>query len=111
MRKTWQPAPTLLKDCKDILVIGLLWHVDALLTSSVVSFAQSSLLLTDLSIVIEILGVSIKACQVGLRFPLWPEKGGLYFNESSADKGFGDGGIIAILKGALELTSGNLEFI
>ena len=111
MRKTWQPAPTLLKDCKDILVIGWLWHVDALLTLSVVAFAQSSLLLTDLSIVIEILGVSIKACQVGLQFPLWPDKGGLYFNESSADKGFGDGGIIAILKGAPELTSGNLEFI
>ena len=73
---------------------------------------RASLLLTsDLSIVLEILGVSIKACQVGLQFPLWPDKGGLYFNESSADKGFGDGGIIAILKGSSELTSGNLEFI
>ena len=39
------------------------------------------------------------------------KKGGLYFNENGADKGFGDGGIIAILKGAPELTSGNLEFI
>ena len=39
------------------------------------------------------------------------KKGGLYFNENGADKGFGDGGIIAILKGAPGLTSGNLEFI
>ena len=39
------------------------------------------------------------------------KKGGLYFNENSSDKGFGDGGIIAILKGAPDLTSGNLEFI
>ena len=39
------------------------------------------------------------------------KKGGLYFNENGADKGFGDGGIIAILKGAPELNSDNLEFI
>jgi hypothetical protein len=39
------------------------------------------------------------------------EKGGLYFNENGADKGFGDGGLIAILKGAPELTANNLEFI
>ena len=39
------------------------------------------------------------------------KKGGLYFNENGADKGFGDGGIIATLKGAPDLTSGNLEFI
>ena len=39
------------------------------------------------------------------------KKGGLYFNENGADKGFGDGGIIAILKGAPDLTSSNLEFI
>ena len=38
------------------------------------------------------------------------KKGGLYFNENGADKGFGDGGIIAILKGKPDLTSGNLEF-
>ena len=37
-------------------------------------------------------------------------KGGLYFNENGADKGFGDGGIIAILKGAPELTSNHLIF-
>ena len=39
------------------------------------------------------------------------KKGGLYFNENGADKGFGDGGIIVILKGAPDLTSTNLEFI
>ena len=39
------------------------------------------------------------------------KKGGLYFNENGADKGFGDGGIIAILKGAPELTASNLEFV
>ena len=39
------------------------------------------------------------------------KKGGLYFNENGADKGFGDGGIIAILKGAPDLTGSNLEFI
>jgi len=38
-------------------------------------------------------------------------KGGLYFNENGADKGFGEGGIIAILKGAPELTASNLVFI
>ena len=38
------------------------------------------------------------------------KKGGLYFNENGANKGFGDGGIIAILKGTPELTSGDLEF-
>ena len=39
------------------------------------------------------------------------KKGGLYFNENGAEKGFGDGGIIAILKSAPNLTSDNLEFI
>ena len=38
------------------------------------------------------------------------KKGGLYFNENGADKGFGDGGLIAILKGAPDLTANNLEF-
>tara|TARA_B100000674_G_scaffold471825_1_gene461021 strand:- start:260 stop:1207 length:948 start_codon:yes stop_codon:yes gene_type:complete len=38
-------------------------------------------------------------------------KGGLYFNENGEENGFGDGGIIAILKGGPDLTSGNLEFI
>jgi len=39
------------------------------------------------------------------------KKGGLYFNENGSDKGFGEGGIIAILKGGPDLTSSNLEFI
>ena len=39
------------------------------------------------------------------------KKGCLYFNENGADKGFGDGGIIAILKGAPDLTASNLEFM
>ncbi len=39
------------------------------------------------------------------------KKGGLYFNENGADKGFGDGGIIAILKGAPDLASDNLELL
>lgn len=39
------------------------------------------------------------------------KKGGLYFNENGAGKGFGNGGIIAILKGAPDLTSGNLDFV
>ena len=39
------------------------------------------------------------------------KKGGLYFNENGADKGFGDGGIIAILKGAPDLNTSNLEFL
>ena len=47
----------------------------------------------------------------GLDFFYDEKKGGLYFNENGSDKGFGDGGIIAILKGAPDLTSDNLEFI
>jgi polyhydroxybutyrate depolymerase len=39
------------------------------------------------------------------------KKGGLYFNENGADKGFGEGGLIAILKEAPDLTSSNLEFV
>ena len=39
------------------------------------------------------------------------KKGGLYFNENDSDKGFEDVGIIAILKGAPDLTYSNLEFI
>ena len=37
-------------------------------------------------------------------------RGGLYFNENGADKGFGAGGIIAVLKGAPDLTASNLSF-
>jgi hypothetical protein len=39
------------------------------------------------------------------------KKGGLYFNENGSDKGFGDGGIIAILKGAPDLTMDNIDFV
>ena len=39
------------------------------------------------------------------------KKGGLYFNENGLGKGFGNGGIIAIFKGAPDLTVDNLEFI
>tara|TARA_B100000073_G_C23678083_1_gene551393 strand:- start:218 stop:1270 length:1053 start_codon:yes stop_codon:yes gene_type:complete len=39
------------------------------------------------------------------------KKGGLYFNENGAEKGFGEGGIIAILKGSPDLTASNLEFV
>ena len=39
------------------------------------------------------------------------KKGGLYFNENGADKGFGEGGIIAILKGAPDLSESNLSFL
>ena len=38
-------------------------------------------------------------------------EGSLYFNENGARKGFGDGGIIAILKGAPDLTSENIDFL
>lgn len=38
------------------------------------------------------------------------KKGGLYFNENGTDKDFGDGGIIAILKGTPELMNNNLIF-
>ena len=39
------------------------------------------------------------------------KKGGLYFNENGLDRGFGNGGIIAIIKGAPDLTASHLEFI
>ena len=39
------------------------------------------------------------------------KKGGLYFNENGEEKGFGDGGIIAILKGAPDLSESNLSFL
>ena len=37
--------------------------------------------------------------------------GSLYFNENGSEKGLGDGGIFAILKGAPNLTKRNLKFI
>lgn len=39
------------------------------------------------------------------------KKGAIYFNANGAEKGFGEGGIIVILKGSPDLTSRNLEFI
>ena len=39
------------------------------------------------------------------------KKGGIYFNENGSDNGFGDGGMIAIIKGAPGLTAKNVEFI
>ena len=39
------------------------------------------------------------------------KKGGLYFNENGSDKGFGDGGIIAILKGAPELEASDFTIV
>jgi len=39
------------------------------------------------------------------------KKGRLYFNENGADKGFGDGGIIAVLNGVPDITTDNLKFI
>ena len=52
-----------------------------------------------------------KLAKLDIDFIYDEKKGGLYFNENGADKGFGDGGIIAILKGAPELTASNLVFI
>ena len=39
------------------------------------------------------------------------KKGGLYYNENGSKKGFGDGGIIAILKGGPNLDSDNIIFM
>ena len=39
------------------------------------------------------------------------KKGGLYFNENGSSKGFGEGGIMAILKGAPDLNASHLELI
>ena len=39
------------------------------------------------------------------------KKGGLYFNENGAEKGLGEGGLIAILKGGPELNSSNFKFV
>jgi len=55
--------------------------------------------------------VKKKLAKQDFKFLYDEKKGGLYFNENGSDKGFGEGGIIAILKGSPELTSGNLEFI
>ena len=55
--------------------------------------------------------VKKKLAKLDIDFLYDQKKGGLYFNENGSDKGFGDGGIIAILKGAPDLTAGNLEFL
>ena len=55
--------------------------------------------------------VKKKLAKQGFDFLYDQKKGGLYFNENGSDIGFGDGGIVAILKGAPDLTSGNLEFV
>ncbi len=55
--------------------------------------------------------VKKKLAKQDLDFLYDQKKGGLYFNENGADKGFGEGGIIAILKGAPDLTLDNLEFL
>ena len=52
-----------------------------------------------------------KLAKLDIDFLYDQKKGGLYFNENGSDKGFGDGGIIAIFKGGPELTASNLEFI
>ena len=39
------------------------------------------------------------------------KKGGLYFNEDGSVKGFGDGGIFAILEGKPKVGLGNFEFV
>ena len=51
-----------------------------------------------------------KLAKQDLDFLYDQKNGGLYFNENGSVTGFGDGGIIAILKGAPDLQSSNLEF-
>ena len=53
----------------------------------------------------------IKIAKQDIDFLYDQKKGGLYFNENGLEKGFGDGGIVAILKGAPDLTESNFEFI
>ena len=53
--------------------------------------------------------VKIKLAKQDFDFLYDEKKGGLYFNENCSDKGFGDGGIVAILKGGPDLTASNLE--
>ena len=54
-------------------------------------------------------GVKKLASSTDFDFLYDEKKGGLYFNENGSDKGFGDGGLIAILKGAPDLTSANID--
>ena len=55
--------------------------------------------------------VKKKASKKDIDFLYDESKGGIYFNENGADKGFGDGGIFAILKGGPDITASNWEFI
>ena len=55
--------------------------------------------------------VKKKLAKQDLDFLYDQKKGGLYFNENGADKGFGEGGIVAILKGSPDLTANNFKFI
>ena len=55
--------------------------------------------------------VKKKLAKLDIDFLYSQKKGKLYFNENGENKGFGDGGIIAILKGAPDLTSENFTFI
>ena len=38
------------------------------------------------------------------------KKGGLYYNQNGAEKGFGEGGIVAILKGSPDISNENILF-
>ena len=55
--------------------------------------------------------VKKKLAKLDIDFLYDQKKGGLYFNENGSDKGFGDGGIIAIFKAAPGLTASNLDWI
>ena len=54
-------------------------------------------------------GIKKLASSTDVDFLYDEKKGGLYFNENGSDKGFGEGGLIAILKGAPDLTSDNID--
>ena len=56
-------------------------------------------------------GVKRQLAKFDINFLYDEKKGSLYFKENGSDKDFSDVGIIAILKGAHDLTSSNLEFI
>ena len=55
--------------------------------------------------------INRKLAKFDIDFLYDQKKGGLYFNENGLDRGFGNGGIVAIIKGAPDLTASNLEFI
>ncbi len=55
--------------------------------------------------------VKKKFAEMDFDFLYDQKKGNFYFNENGSDKGFGNGGIIATLKGAPSLTAENIDFI